>query len=265
VKSIWLPCLSAWPDGREARVPDRTPCRRTALTARRPVQEESASRRAGSSTSSTAELETLYLDPMLLSAHTAFVVIDMQRDFVVAGAPAAVDAAEACVGPIPRFAQRCRDGGGTVVWVTRAYASDGSDVERARRTRFLADPFVVAGTPGAELVNSLQPHPDDVAVVKPRWSAFFGTELDAMVAARGIDHVVIAGTTSPAACEPPRWTRYRSTLQPMCSSAESRRGAPRRCRRTARTSPTSASGLPPMPDRASASRARPGRDGCPSP
>jgi nicotinamidase-related amidase len=131
--------------------------------------------------------------PFEHSRNTAFVIIDMQHDFVVPGAPAAVPDAPACVEPISRFADACRSGDGTVVWVTRSYAADGSDVERSRRERFLRLPFVVDGTPGAELVDGLTPDPADLSVVKKRWSAFFGTALAETLEQRGIDRVVLAG------------------------------------------------------------------------
>lgn len=127
------------------------------------------------------------------SSSTAFVVIDMQYDFVTPGAPAAVPGAADCIAPVAGYARLVRAGGGTVVWVTRAYAADGSDVELSRRQRFLAVPFVVAGSPGAELVPGLDPQPGDLWQVKRRWSAFFGTPLAETLAGSGIDHVVLAG------------------------------------------------------------------------
>jgi nicotinamidase-related amidase len=129
----------------------------------------------------------------MTAPQAAFVVIDMQHDFVVPGAPAAVPDAPECVEPIARFADSCRSSGGVVVWVTRSYAADGSDVERSRRERFLRNPFVVDGTPGAELVDGLARDPADLSVVKKRWSAFFETGLAQMLEQRRIDHVVLAG------------------------------------------------------------------------
>ncbi|MFR1167180.1 MAG: isochorismatase family protein [Adlercreutzia equolifaciens] len=43
----------------------------------------------------------------------------------------------------------------------------------------------------------MAPAPGEPVVVKPSWSAFFGTDLDALLRARGIGTIVLAGTTTP--------------------------------------------------------------------
>ena len=45
--------------------------------------------------------------------------------------------------------------------------------------------------------SELAPPPGEPVVVKPSWSAFFGTDLDALLRARGIGTIVLAGTTTP--------------------------------------------------------------------
>ena len=45
--------------------------------------------------------------------------------------------------------------------------------------------------------SELAPAPGEPVVVKPSWSAFFGTDLDFLLRARGIGTLVLAGTTTP--------------------------------------------------------------------
>jgi nicotinamidase-related amidase len=123
----------------------------------------------------------------------ALIVVDMQVDFVTPGRPAAVPDAEACVAPIAGAAAAVRAAGGPVVWVRREYAPDGGDVERTRLQAWRDRPFVVAGSEGAALVPGLDPEPDDLQVVKRRWSAFFATPLDLLLRRRGVGRVLVAG------------------------------------------------------------------------
>jgi nicotinamidase-related amidase len=122
----------------------------------------------------------------------ALVCIDMQRDFVEPDAPAAVAEATNCVPAIARAAQAVRERG-VVIWVNRAYARDGSNVERSRLAKWSLAPFVVAGSPGAEMAGGLVVEAADIEIVKPSFSAFFGTDLDEVLSGKGIDEVVLCG------------------------------------------------------------------------
>ena len=76
--------------------------------------------------------------------------------------------------------------------------ADGSDIEITRREAFLAGPqYAVHGTPGAEIVDGLAPAPNEYRIVKPRFSAFFGTKLDLILRRLGVAEVVLCGTQYP--------------------------------------------------------------------
>jgi nicotinamidase-related amidase len=123
----------------------------------------------------------------------ALVVVDMQVDFVQPGRSGAVAGAPGCVAPIAAAARAVREAGGTVAWIRREYAADGSDVERSRIAAWRTAPFCVAGTDGVALVEGLEVDAADVELVKARWSAFFATGLAERLRARGVERVVIAG------------------------------------------------------------------------
>jgi nicotinamidase-related amidase len=82
---------------------------------------------------------------------------------------------------------------GIVVWVTRAYAPDGSNVEPSRLPNWALAPFVVAGSPGAEMVPGLGVAAEDFQLIKPSFSAFFCTDLDQVLSRAGIEEVVLCG------------------------------------------------------------------------
>ena len=71
---------------------------------------------------------------------SALLVIDMQNGFLSPRSPLFIAGAPATVPACARVIARCREKGVPVVFVTRAYAADGSDVEKRRATRLFSTP-----------------------------------------------------------------------------------------------------------------------------
>ena len=132
-------------------------------------------------------------------ARAAFLLIDMQNGFIDGASPLCIAGAAATVPACAHALAAAREHGLAVFHVRRAYAADGSDVEAVRwkawaeggRPLSSADPMSLA------CPSELAPAPGEPVVVKPSWSAFFGTDLDALLRARGIGTIVLAGTTTP--------------------------------------------------------------------
>ena len=86
-------------------------------------------------------------------------------------------------------------------FVTRAYRANGSDVEltRYRGWRDGGAPLAPGSTgPGSvETPPEVTPRPGDYTIVKPRFSAFFQTELDLILRRLGVHTLYLAGTTTP--------------------------------------------------------------------
>ena len=64
---------------------------------------------------------------------TALLVIDMQNGFLCEKSPLFIDGAPATVPACAGVIRACRENSIPVFFITRSYAADGSDVERARR------------------------------------------------------------------------------------------------------------------------------------
>ena len=136
---------------------------------------------------------------MIEPACAAFLLIDMQNGFIDGASPLCIAGAAATVPACAHALAAAREHGLAVFHVRRAYAADGSDVEAVRweawaeggRPLSSADPMSLA------CPSELAPAPGEPVVVKPSWSAFFGTDLDALLRARGIGTLVLAGTTTP--------------------------------------------------------------------
>lgn len=122
----------------------------------------------------------------------------MQNDFCLPGAPLAVGGAMAVVPRVIEAVEACRRLALPVVWVVRGHHPTGVDVERVRAGHFAnGSGALVTGTPGAALVEGLQPLPHEPVVVKQRWSAFFATPLDLVLRRLGVDRLVLAGVQTP--------------------------------------------------------------------
>ena len=132
------------------------------------------------------------------SPQTALLIIDMQNDFVLPGAPACIDGAHATLPRIRELLAFFRAARNPVVHILRSYLPDGSNVERLRREAFLRNPFVVEGTPGQRVVADIEPLPGETVIVKSRFSAFFRTSLDDYLERKGITALAICGTQYPA-------------------------------------------------------------------
>ncbi|KAL2928428.1 hypothetical protein RDABS01_023182 [Bienertia sinuspersici] len=129
---------------------------------------------------------------------TALFVIDMQKDFVLPGAPMLVDGGAAIVLNVIKAVEVARARGMLVVWVVREHDALGRDVELFRRHMYSEKGGpTVKGHEGAELVDGLEIRQGDYKLVKTRMSAFFNTHLHSVLRTSGIDSLVIAGIQTP--------------------------------------------------------------------
>ena len=136
---------------------------------------------------------------MIEPARAAFLLIDMQNGFIDGASPLCIAGAAATVPACAHALAAARENGLAVFHVRRAYAADGSDVEAVRWEAWAEGgrPLSSADPMSLSCPSELAPAPGEPVVVKPSWSAFFGTDLDVLLRARGIGTLVLAGTTTP--------------------------------------------------------------------
>jgi ureidoacrylate peracid hydrolase len=146
------------------------------------------------------------LDP----AKTALVVVDMQNAFMLPGvAHSPCLMAQKIVPNINRLAEAVRATSGTVVWIKTEYTDDTLENWSTlygmigpngteKRARALA-----VGSKGYELWPDLDVKPQDLTVVKNRYSAFIqgSSDLAAILRGRGLDTLLITGTVTNVCCE----------------------------------------------------------------
>ena len=143
------------------------------------------------------------------AGRAALVVVDMQNYFCAAGFPAEVPLSRGIVPNINRMARAMRAAGGTVVWVQTDSAE--ALARWGKHHTFMLTPERVqkrlagldSAAEGFRLFGDLEALPGDLRVKKVTYSAFMpgSSDIDAQLAARGIDTVLIAGTATNVCCE----------------------------------------------------------------
>src|SRR3954451_18680493 len=93
-------------------------------------------------------------------AKTAMIVVDMQNDFVAAGAPMETPAARAMVPKLAESLKICRDAGIRVIYTAHVHRRDGSDMGLFTMHPPIANrDALVDGTPGVDIYSELAPAP----------------------------------------------------------------------------------------------------------
>ena len=97
--------------------------------------------------------------------------------------------------------ETAREKGIPVFFVKRIYRTDGSDVELTRHAAWVSGGRAcgpaTTGPNSAQAPEGLRPQPGDYTIIKPRWSAFFQTELDLILRRLDVRTVILTGTTTP--------------------------------------------------------------------
>lgn len=131
----------------------------------------------------------------------ALLVIDLERGFIDESSPLCIRGAAATLPACGQAIAYAREAGVPVFFIHRAYRANGSDVEACRYPGWQAGgkPLAPGSTgPGSvETPPEVTPQEGDYVVLKPRFSAFFHTELDLILRRLGVDTVLLAGTTTP--------------------------------------------------------------------
>lgn len=123
----------------------------------------------------------------------ALIVIDMLNDFWDGQDPARRDT---LVGAINHLAAAMRAHASPVIWVRQEFEPDLSDAFPEMRSKGIYR--TIRGTEGCRLLPGLHVAPADPVIVKKRYSAFFGTNLEEFLARLAPDALILAGINTHA-------------------------------------------------------------------
>ncbi len=157
-----------------------------------------------------AEPESLALDLQRM----AVIVIDMQNAFVSEGGMfdlqgKDVSKVREIIEPIKRIISAARATGLRVIYIAHRHSPDLHDSGGPNSPNWCKgdlriyhahpewrDKLIISGTWGAEIVEELKPSEGDILVVKPKYSAFFGTNLDTVLKTYNIKYLVFVGVST---------------------------------------------------------------------
>jgi allophanate hydrolase len=150
--------------------------------------------------------------------HTALLVIDMQRDFLLADGFGEIqggnlEAVQASIAPTKKLLEACRAAGLTIVHTREGHKPDLSDCPSSKLVRQSAAPentqhklvigdkgklgrLLTRGEYGHDIVNELQPLPGEVVIDKPGKGSFWNTTILHDLKARAITHLIVSGVTT---------------------------------------------------------------------
>ena len=114
----------------------------------------------------------------------AVIVVDMLNDFVTG--ELANPRSVAITPNIAALLDAAREHGWLVVFGNDAHLP-GDPEER------VWGPHAMAGTPGADVIDDLEPQPGDIELPKRFYSSFYETGLDSLLRQNGVDEVIITG------------------------------------------------------------------------
>src|SRR5439155_1513650 len=119
-------------------------------------------------------------------------VIDMLNEFCKPGGAMILPGCERLVPPQTRVLDAARRAGSTILFVVDTHRPNvRQDREFLKRA-----PHCLEESWGARVIEDLDPRPEDVYVVKRRYSAFFGTDLDLTLRDLQINTLVIVGVVT---------------------------------------------------------------------
>jgi nicotinamidase-related amidase len=150
--------------------------------------------------------------------HTALLVIDMQRDFLLAKGFGEIqggnlEAVQASIAPTKQLLEACRGASMTIVHTREGHKPDLSDCPTSKLVRQSAAPdnmqhnlvigdkgelgrLLVRGEYGHDIVDELKPLPGEVVIDKPGKGSFWNTAILHKLKARAITHLIVSGVTT---------------------------------------------------------------------
>ena len=103
-----------------------------------------------------------------------------------------------------------------VIWVRQEFDPDLSDAFAEMREKGIKT--AIAGTLGCELHSRLDRATEDIVIIKKRYSAFFGTDLDSRLRRMGVNRLVLTGVNLHACVRTTAIDAYQRDLTVILAS-----------------------------------------------
>jgi ureidoacrylate peracid hydrolase len=129
---------------------------------------------------------------MVKAETTAVLIVDMLRDFCLPGGAMVLPGYETLVDPQNAVIRTAREAGSAIVFIVDSHRPQARrDREFLKRT-----PHCIEGSAGAQVIPDLDRQPNDIQVIKRRYSGFFNTDLDLTLKDMLVDTVIVMGVVT---------------------------------------------------------------------
>jgi nicotinamidase-related amidase len=125
---------------------------------------------------------------------TPLLIIDMLNDFFQQ--PALAARRNQLVSSTNDLIEVFRSASQPVIWIRQEFRADLTDAFLEMRKENIN--VVIEGTAGACILSGLDVRPNDFVIIKKRYSAFFGTKLDEVLAGIETKRLVVGGINTHA-------------------------------------------------------------------
>jgi nicotinamidase-related amidase len=155
------------------------------------------------------EISTCSLDALVAPSRTALIVIDMQRDFlsssgVCAAASDNVTTGAGVLGQVKALIAAAREQKVFIIYIQSIYDPPYlSDIMRGQLDRRGLRGLCQSDSPGSDFVEGIAPNgaANECVVIKHRFSAFCGTDMDLILRSNGIETLILSGVTTDVCVE----------------------------------------------------------------
>ncbi|MGB9749321.1 MAG: cysteine hydrolase family protein [Caldisericia bacterium] len=129
---------------------------------------------------------------------SALLIIDMEYGFLDKSSPLFVQNSHEIIPNIKKILNLFRKKKLSVIFIKREHRKSGVDIDKTRIKIFKENRGIIIENDGSsEIIKELKPKSDEIIVIKRRWSAFFGTELDLILRRLNIKNLIITGVQTP--------------------------------------------------------------------
>jgi len=120
---------------------------------------------------------------------TALIIVDMQKDFAYPDGKLYVPGSEKIIPSIKKLLDRARANGVRVVYTQDWHPENSPEFK-------IWPKHCVAGSRGAEIVDELEPKPNELIIRKETYDAFYKTELERHLKEASIENVIVTGVVA---------------------------------------------------------------------
>lgn len=160
----------------------------------------------------------------------ALLIIDMQNGFIKESSPFCIKNAKDSILNCAKAIEEARKKEIEIIFVNRSYNKDGSDIEYTRKEVWekMGKPLseIASYDKSSENPKEIGRKKEDRVIIKPRFSAFFATNLDLILRRLGIVEIILIGTTTPncirTTCYDGISLDYKVTIIEDCTSSNTK-------------------------------------------